>query len=198
MNDARPRPLEPTPSLHHITAICSDAQSNADFYTGVLGLRLLKRTVNYDDPSTYHLYYGEPGGTPGTILTFFPWPDGNPGRHGIGQAEVIAFAVPMTAMGRWIEQFLRNGVSFQPPVARRAENGMTERVIAFKDPDGLQLELVGVADQHADKSGTISDEYAIRGFYGVTLWLGEALMLPAWLEPLRAEIMATMPAIELP
>jgi hypothetical protein len=75
---------------------------------------------------------------------------------------------------------------------------MTERVIAFKDPDGLQLELVGVADQHADKSGTISDEYAIRGFYGVTLWLGEALMLPAWLEPLRAEIMATMPAIELP
>jgi glyoxalase family protein len=79
----------------------------------------------------------------------------------------------MTAMGHWIEQFLRNGVPFQPPVARRAECGMTERVIAFKDPDGLQLELVGVADRHSDESGTISDEYAIRGFYGVTLWLEE-------------------------
>src|SRR6187551_2234710 len=92
--------------IHHITAICGEAQANVDFYAGVLGLRLVKRTVNYDDPGTYHLYYGDEAGTPGSILTFFPWPGLPRGRQGTGQATVISFAIAPRSLGYWVERLV--------------------------------------------------------------------------------------------
>ena len=95
---------DPIPGIHHITAIATDAQQNVDFYAGVLGLRLVKQTVNFDDPGTYHLYFGDSKGTPGTILTFFPWSHVQRGRRGTGQATTISFAVPVDSFGFWIER----------------------------------------------------------------------------------------------
>jgi len=160
-----------TPSgIHHVTAIASDPQRNLDFYAGVLGLRLVKRTVNFDDPTTYHFYFGDEVGHPGTILTFFPWPDARRGRQGAGQAAVTALSIPPSALGYWLDRLLRNHVDFEQPVTRY--DG--ERVIAFKDPDGLLLELV--AHPHAERTpgwsgGPIPEESTIRGVYSVTLWL---------------------------
>src|SRR5882724_10282719 len=94
-----PKPLE---GIHHVTAMASDPQANVDFYTGVLGLRLVKRTVNFDDPGTYHLYYGDEVGHPGTILTFFPWPGAKRGVQGAGQATVTSFSVPEGSLGFWV------------------------------------------------------------------------------------------------
>src|SRR5947199_5981937 len=95
---------KPIAGLHHVTAMASDPQANADFYTAVLGLRLVKRTVNFDDPGTYHLYYGDEVGHPGTILTFFPWPSARLGKTGAGQATVTAFSVPEGSLGSWTER----------------------------------------------------------------------------------------------
>jgi glyoxalase family protein len=118
------------PGIHHITAIASDPQGNLDFYTQTLGLRLVKLTVNFDDPGTYHLYFGDKAGTPGSILTFFPWPGAARGRHGNGQATVISFAVPSL-----------EGWSARLPDARLIQRFGGE-VLSFTDPDGLELELV--------------------------------------------------------
>jgi glyoxalase family protein len=96
--------------IHHVTAIASDPQRNLDFYAGLLGLRLVKRTVNFDDPQTYHLYYGDEVGTPGSILTFFPWPGARRGRQGIGQVAVTSFSVLPSALGFWVERLLRHGI----------------------------------------------------------------------------------------
>ena len=101
-----------TSGIHHVTAICRDPQPNADFYAGVLGLRLVKRTVNFDDPTTYHLYYGDALGRPGTILTFFPWPGAPRGTRGVGQATAVAFAVPSGALDGWIERLAERAVEF--------------------------------------------------------------------------------------
>ena len=95
--------------IHHVTAIAGDPQQNLDFYTGVLGLRLVKLTVNYDDPQTYHLYYGDAHGTPGTILTFFPWPRAKKGRQGHGQVTVTAFSVPEPALEFWAKRLSEKG-----------------------------------------------------------------------------------------
>lgn len=160
-----------TPSgIHHVTAIASDPQRNLDFYAGVLGLRLVKRTVNFDDPTTYHFYYGDEEGHPGTILTFFPWPHARRGRQGAGQAAVTALSITPSSVGYWLDRLLRNHVDFEQPITRF--DG--ERVIAFKDPDGLLLELV--AHPGADRlpgwnGGPVPEEHTIRGVYSVTLWL---------------------------
>jgi glyoxalase family protein len=157
------------PGLHHITAIAGDPQQNVDFYTGVLGLRLVKITINYDDPGSYHLYYGDEAGTPGSILTFFAWPGGYPGARGTAQATVTSFSVPEGSLGEWQKRFEKHHVRYEPPVRRWDEEALT-----FYDPDGLQLELVahlGAEERAAWSAGPIPLEMATRGFYSVTLAL---------------------------
>src|SRR3984885_5564056 len=127
--------------LHHVTAITADAQKNIDFYCGVLGLRLVKLTVNFDDPASYHLYYGDELGRPGTVMTFFAWPGAYRGRIGPPQVTVTAFSVPANAIDFWIERFKKLGVATQPVVDR-----FGERVIGFADPDGMQLEIIGATE----------------------------------------------------
>ena len=151
--------------IHHVTAIASDPQRNLDFYVGLLGLRLVKRTVNFDDPETYHLYYGDEVGTPGSIMTFFPWPGAKPGRQGTGQVAVTSFAVLPRALGFWVERLVRHGIRYEGP---------TKQVISFRDHDGLMLELVGDAGAEArgawGEAPGIPREHAIHGFHGVTIW----------------------------
>jgi glyoxalase family protein len=154
--------------IHHITAIAGDPQRNLDFYAGTLGLRLVKLTVNFDDPATYHLYYGDEIGRPGSILTFFPWPQGRRGRQGTGQIATVALAVPPASLGFWIERMLSQGVRYEGPT-RRSE----EQVLALSDPDGLRLELVATplaADAPAWPEGPVSPDHAIRGLHGATIW----------------------------
>lgn len=153
--------------IHHITALASDPQQNVDFYTGVLGLRLVKVTINYDDPGSYHFYYGNESGAPGTILTFFAWPGGRRGRRGTAQATATAFSVPAGSLGWWQERFAQYQVPFEPPVSR-----WDEEVLTFNDPDGMLLELVAHADAEETAGwaqGPIPLEAAIRGFHSVTL-----------------------------
>ena len=104
--------------LHHVTAISADARSNVAFYTGLLGLRLVKRSVNQDDPTTYHLYYGDEAGSPGTIMTFFPWQGIRRGQIGTGQVAATAFAIPRASLGWWIERLVARGVAYQGPEKR--------------------------------------------------------------------------------
>lgn len=153
--------------IHHVTAMAGDPQANVDFYTRVLGLRMVKKTVNFDDPGTYHLYYGDELGHPGTILTFFPWPGAARGRRGAGQATATAFRVPQGALGFWRERLEQLGVE---------QNGVSERfgreVLTFHDHDGLLLELVvdeAGAGFEPWRESPVATERAIRGFYGVTL-----------------------------
>ncbi len=159
---------QPNPQgLHHVTAIAGDPQRNLDFYHGVLGLRLVKQTVNFDAPDTYHLYFGDEVGSPGSIMTFFPAPGAPSGRHGAGQATTTGFSVPSTALGWWDERLRRLGVE----VLAREERG-DEDVLALSDPDGLRLELV--ADARGDtrtpwEAGPVPAEVAIRGLSHVTL-----------------------------
>lgn len=153
--------------IHHVTAIAGDPQQNLDFYTGVLGLRLVKLTVNYDDPQTYHFYYGDAHGTPGTILTFFPWPRARKGRQGNGQVTVTAFSVPEGALEFWAKRLTEQSVQFDGPY-----NRFQEQVIAFSDPDGLRLELVAgpsLSSEKRELAGPIPIEYAIHGFHSATL-----------------------------
>src|ERR671935_2731063 len=123
--------------IHHVTAIASDPQKNIDFYTQVLGLRLVKLTVNFDDPTTYHLYYGDETGRPGSLLTFFPWQGAYRGRQGTGQIAAAALAILPSSLSHWIERLIKHGVHFEGPARR-----FGEQVLTFKDPDGLTLELV--------------------------------------------------------
>ena len=152
--------------IHHVTAIARDPQANIDFYAGVLGLRLVKKTVNFDDPGTYHFYYGDGEGTPGTILTFFPWPMAKRGSRGAGQATVTSFSVPEGSLGWWSERLDRLGIDYEAPRAR-----FDEEVMSVLDPDGLLLELVARSGDERTpwEGGPIPVEHAIRGFEGVTL-----------------------------
>ncbi|HEU4443528.1 MAG TPA: ring-cleaving dioxygenase [Nitrososphaeraceae archaeon] len=157
--------------IHHVTSIASDPQRNIDFYAKILGLRLVKVTVNFDDPTTYHLYYGDELGRPGTILTFFPWPNAPKGRRGNGQAVATSFSIPENATDFWMDRFKHEGIGFTNPSTRFGGN---EQVITFYDPDGLELELVAhKSASHKNnniwKNSPIPFEYAIRGFYSVTL-----------------------------
>ena len=153
--------------LHHVTAIAGDAQRNVDFYVGILGVRLVKKTVNFDSPDTYHLYYGDEAGNPGTILTFFPFLDGQPGRRGAGQATATTYSIPANAMGYWVERFKKFNIRYDKPTSR-----FDEEMLTFYDPDDLQLELV-ISPQEDTRQpwlqGPVPAEYAVRGFHNVTL-----------------------------
>ena len=157
----------PIIGLHHVTAIASDAQRNLDFYTQVLGLRFVKRTVNFDDPGTYHLYFGDDAGSPGTILTFFPWPRASRGHAGAGEVAQTAFSVPLASIEYWEKRLTELGVLFEQTGKR-----FNEQVLTFPDPDGMKLEIVGHADAapaNASRYADVPAEHAIRGFFGVTL-----------------------------
>ena len=157
------------PGLHHVTAITGDAQRNINFYCGVLGLRLVKLTVNFDDPSSYHLYYGDELGRPGTILTFFAWPGAPRGRVGPPQVTATAFCVPPEAIDFWVKRLAAQGID-----AKSGGNRFGEPVLGFLDPDGMELEIIS-ADQSADStakpwlSGPIPADSAIRGLHSVTI-----------------------------
>ena len=157
--------------IHHITAIARNPQENFEFYTGVLGLRLVKLTVNYDNPTTYHLCYGDELGRPGTILTFFPWEHIPPGFRGTGQVVTISLLIPENAIEYWSNRFKDEGIVYYEP-KRRFDNN--EQIITFYDRDGLKLELIASKEAenrkiNAWKNGPIPVDYAIRGFYSVTL-----------------------------
>ncbi|HZG62395.1 MAG TPA: ring-cleaving dioxygenase, partial [Rubrobacteraceae bacterium] len=153
--------------LHHVTAIAGAPQENVNFYAGILGLRLVKRTVNFDDPKSYHLYYGDAAGNPGTIMTFFSWPGAPRGRIGTGQVSVTSFSVPEESLGYWTERLVEHGVRFAKP-----ERRFEETVLAFEDHDGLAVEIVarpGVEDGEAWGESPVPARHAIRGIPGVTL-----------------------------
>jgi glyoxalase family protein len=157
--------------IHHVTAIAGEARRNFEFYTRTLGLRFVKKTVNFDDPGTYHFYYGNESGDPGTILTFFPWQHVAPGRAGVGQTQETAFRVPETAIGYWTHRFIEKGVLHEAPVKRFGRT-----VLTFRDPDGMGLALVGIPGAEVEPAwigGNVPAECAIRGFEGVTLMLDD-------------------------
>ena len=160
--------------IHHVSTIASDPQRNLDFFAGLLGLRLVKRTVNFDDPQTYHLYYADALGTPGCVMTFFPWPGAKPGRQGPGEVAVTSFSVLPSALGFWLERFVRHGVRHETPVTR-GSGAHAERVLAFRDPDGAMYELVGHPGAESRPSWAeapgIPADHAIHGFHSVTLWV---------------------------
>jgi len=154
------------PGLHHVTAIASDPQRNLDFYAGVLGLRFVKRTVNFDDPGTYHFYFGDARGTPGTIMTFFPWPGVRRGIRGTGQVDTVAFAVPQNSIGYWLERLRQQHVA-----AERTATRFDEHVIRFIDPDGLLVELIESGTPSSVdywRGGSVPAEHSIRGFHSVS------------------------------
>jgi glyoxalase family protein len=146
--------------------------SRDGFYTRDLGLRLVKKTVNFDDPSTYHFYYGDETGRPGTILTFFPWTNASASRRGVGEASQTAFRVPRRSIGYWTDRFIRKGISYEKP-----EKRFGETILPFADQDGMALALVGIADAENEpgrSNGDVPSEHAIRGFQGATLLLDSA------------------------
>jgi glyoxalase family protein len=144
------------PGIHHVTSISGPAQANVDFYTGALRQRLVKKTVNFDAPDTYHLYYGDRTGSPGTIMTFFPFADAGPGRPGPGMASAHAYAVPAGRFDAWMDRLALDAVDFGGPTER-----FGQRVLTLKDPDGATVELIET-DRAADDD--------LDGFHSVTLW----------------------------
>jgi glyoxalase family protein len=159
-------------SIHHVTAIAGDPVRNLSFYTRDLGLRFVKKTVNFDDPSTYHFYYGDQKGSPGTILTFFPWTNVAVGRRGAGETHQTAFRIPLRSIGYWTQRFAEKGIPHQTPEKRFGHS-----VLPFTDQDGMALALVGIADAENEPGWSNQDipsEHAIRGLQGVTLLLESA------------------------
>jgi len=155
--------------LHHITAIAGNAQRNFDFYTKILGLRLVKKTVNFDDPGTYHFYFGDETGTPGSILTFFPWANVRPGKNGAGMATDIGYSVPAGSLNFWQKRFKEFNVEHD-----EVEERFGEQLLSFRDPDGLHLHLVvSKTPDHRQpwQTAEINNDAAIRGFHSVTLTL---------------------------
>jgi len=153
--------------IHHITAIAGNAQRNYDFYTKVLGLRMVKRTVNFDDPGTYHFYYGNQNGAPGTILTFFPWEGIVGGRPGTGMATEIGYSVPAGSLDFWTERLKAYNVK---PQSQR----FGETVLPFQDPDGLNIDLIVPQQPDTREPWTtpeVTAEAATKGFHSVTLTL---------------------------
>ena len=153
--------------LHHITAIADNAQRNYKFYTSVLGLRLVKKTVNFDDPGTYHFYYGDEAGSPGTILTFFPWEGIGKGSTGTGMATNIGYSVPQGSLDFWMERFKQYNIK-QENVDQR----FGEQYLSFQDPDGLKLDLVVPANTDNRKgweTTEVNTDVATKGFHNITL-----------------------------
>ena len=154
-----------TTGIHHVTAISGGPQRNVDFYAGTLGLRLVKKTVNFDDPETYHLYYGDGAGSPGTIMTFFPWAHAPGGRIGAGQLVVTSFSIPKGSLGYWTERLVEKGIRFERPRDRFGDT-----VLTFEDSDRLRIELVAAEDGRSGWSGgPVQAEHSIRGFHHVAL-----------------------------
>lgn len=153
--------------LHHVSGMCGDAQTNVNFYAGVLGMRLVKKTVNFDDLTAYHLYYGDASGNPGSILTFFPYPRARQGQLGTGQTSAVALAVPRSSLGFWSTHLDEHGVEVN------AEKRFHDDVLVIHDPDGLRVELVGVemAPTKEWPDMSVLPEHAVLGLYGVTLCL---------------------------
>ncbi len=162
----------PTPGIHHVTCITNDPQGNLDFWIETLGLRLVKRSVNQDDPGTYHFFFADAEGSPGTSMTFFPWEDLSQGKVGSGQVSRTAFRVPDGSLDYWEDRFDEHGVKYDDRVERFGET-----VLPFEDPGGLPVELVEVEipddDPTVPWTAFVPDEAAIRGFHSVTLWLGD-------------------------
>jgi glyoxalase family protein len=163
--------MQPIQGLHHVTAVASNAQANVDFYHQLLGQRLVKKTVNFDDPGAYHLYYGDEVGTPGTIMTYFPWQNARRGQKGNGETAAMAYTIRPESVGYWQERLRSKGVSLGQTVTRFGAD-----VLTFTDPDGLVLELI-TSDEPAVlrhwRDGPIPEAHALRGFHSVTLWLDE-------------------------
>jgi glyoxalase family protein len=150
------------PGLHHVTAISGPPQANVDFYVGTMRQRLVKKTVNFDAPDTYHLYYGDRAGSPGTILTFFPFANAGPGRAGAGMASAVAYRVPPGGLEAWMVRLAEDAIDFAGPADR-----FGERLIVLTDPDGLRIELIEVTGpKGADGDRAPVDD----GFHSVTLW----------------------------
>ena len=155
--------------IHHVTAIAGSPQRNVDFYTSVLGLRLVKLTVNFDDPTTYHLYFGDELGRPGTILTFFPWPDAPKGHRGTGQVIATSFLISEESIYYWKTRLKNNHITVRGPFKR-----FDEQVLSLYDPDGLELEIVAHSsaqnrEVNVWNGGGIPSKHAIRGFYSVSI-----------------------------
>lgn len=163
--------MNPIKGLHHVTAVARDPQRNVDFYRNVLGQRLVKRTVNFDSPDTYHFYFADETGSPGSVLTFFAWPNMRRGVRGNGEANAVAYNVPVDSLTFWQERLERNGIT-----SGFTDTRFTQKVLSFTDPDGMGVELVEVenlpAIQHWE-DGPIPQAYALHGFHSVTLWLDE-------------------------
>jgi len=160
------------PGIHHITAIAGDPQQNVDFYMGLLGLRLVKQTVNFDDPGSYHLYYGDELGRPGTIMTFFTWPGAPRGQVGAGQVGVTSFSIPAASLDYWLERLAGAGVAVTQRDVRWGD-----QVLSFADGDGMPLELIAASlpdDRPVWRDGPVPVEYAIRGFHAPTLYVPQA------------------------
>ncbi|MFC5464075.1 ring-cleaving dioxygenase [Lederbergia graminis] len=158
--------MKKTEGIHHITAIVGHPQENVDFYAGILGLRLVKKTVNFDDPGTYHLYFGDNGGKPGTIITFFPWANAYQGKIGGGQVGVTTYAIPTGAMSFWEKRLAKFNIKFT-----RSER-FGEAYLQFEDFHGLQLELVERAEGETNNwtFGDVTPSVAIKGFGGAILY----------------------------
>lgn len=152
--------------IHHITAIVGHPQENVDFYAGILGLRLVKQTVNFDDPGTYHLYFGDQGGHPGTIITFFPWAGAQRGKIGGGQVGVTTYVVPQNSFDFWKKRLDKYKINYTE------QTRFGEDYIQLEDPHGLQLELVERQEgpKNAWSFGEITEDVAIKGFGGAVLY----------------------------
>src|SRR6195952_2374462 len=160
-------PIVNPQGLHHVTAIASSPQSNVDFYTRALGLRLVKQTVNFDAPDSYHLYYGDEQGSPSSLLTFFPWPGVRKGRQGAGMSTATAFSVPGASLSWWHERLKTLRIDTDAPRSRGGEE-----VLTFRDPDGMVIDLVASdGDQRSGWDGVadIPAEHAVRGLHAITL-----------------------------
>ena len=179
-----------TPGIHHVTCVAGDPQRNMDFWAETLGLRLVKRSINQDDPSTYHFFFADAEGTPGTSMTFFPWENMRRGQVGTGQVSRTAFRVPEGSLDYWEARFDEYGVDYQDRVDRFGET-----VLPFTDPDGLPVELVAVEipddDPTVPWTEFVPEEHAIRGFHSVTLWLGDPFQTEELLRTMGLEEVGT-------
>lgn len=157
--------MQKTAGIHHITAMVNDAQRTIDFYAGILGLRLVKKTINFDRPEVYHLYFGNESGQPGTVITFFPWPKQLKGRIGIGQVGVTGYVIPDGSFDFWGNRLKKFGIEFSADVR------FGEKYLKLQDPDGLEIELVERVEGPVNdwSFGDVMSEVAIKGFSGATL-----------------------------
>lgn len=163
--------MEAIKGLHHVTAVTRDAQSNLDFYRNVLGQRLVKKTVNFDSPDTYHFYFADEIGTPGTVLTFFVWPNVKRGLRGNGETAAVAYNIPAGSLGFWRDYLGSKAVPVHP-----AEQRFGMDVLPFDDPDGMRIELIesdAPAVVRFWEAGPVPEAHALQGFHSVTLWIEE-------------------------